>query len=595
MRGWSVHSLALDAANPRTLYAGTWSDGVWKTTDGGATWKKTFGEPRQAAVMGLAIDPRNAQNVYAAVDTGSNDGVHRSANGGTTWTRSTEGLPPNVRLYSLAIDPQTPSTLYAGTASNGVWKSIDGAKTWTATGAEIGERRVDALAVDPVSADTVYAGTDHGVAKSVDGGRTWQVATTAPMKDRRVRSLAIDRTRPERVWAGLPNLLMRSDDAGRTWRAMTSGVEWMSFTALVLDPVNPDGLTAGTSRDGVLTTRDGGRTWSAPSASFLATDVTSIAVDPAAPQEIWAGTKPTGVYRSPDGGATWSQASEGLTDRAVYQVILDPGRALWAGTGNGAFKSTDAGAHWTRASNGITASEDIVNLAIDPANPRRRFAQARFLNFYRSEDGGANWIDVKAKFESQNLNGLFGLAIVPGSPERIFVGIDRWLWQSIDGGATFAKCCGTLPLTRIQALAFDRGDEHAVRGHRARRRVEERRRWRDMGREQQRARQGERAGAHRRRQRHALRRDVPAGRLPQHESWRDLDTCRRRAAASGRDHAGARSVGAGKAPRRHERRRRVEIGDRRHTVGHVAAVRVAVVGITSLFRPPIVPCDHARP
>ena len=224
----------------------------------------------------------------------------------------------------------------------------------------------------------------------------------------------------------------------------------------MLDPVNPDGLTPGASRDGVLTTRDGGRTWSAPSASFLATDVTSITVDPAAPQEIWAGTKPTGVYRSPDGGATWSQASEGLTDRAVYQVILDPGRALWAGTGNGAFKSTDAGAHWTRASNGITASEDIVNLAIDPANPRRRFAQARFLNFYRSEDSGANWIDVKAKFESQNLNGLFGLAIVPGSPERIFVGIDRWLWQSIDGGATFAKCCGTLPLTRIQALAFDR-------------------------------------------------------------------------------------------------------------------------------------------
>jgi photosystem II stability/assembly factor-like uncharacterized protein len=162
--------------------------------DGGATWKKTFGEPRQAAVMGLAIDPRNAQNVYAAVDTGFNDGVHRSANGGTTWTRSTEGLPPNVRLYSLAIDPRTPSTLYAAPRATAYGRA--------STARRRGPRRAPKL---PSAASMrsrsirrtrtpSTAGTDHGVAKSVDGGRSWQVATTAPMKDRRVRSLAIDRT-----------------------------------------------------------------------------------------------------------------------------------------------------------------------------------------------------------------------------------------------------------------------------------------------------------------------------------------------------------------------------------------------------------------
>ncbi len=463
LRGWSVHALALDPANPRIVYAGTWDAGVWKSVDGGATWKKTFGEPRQAAVTGLAVDPRDPRNVYAVVDTGFNDGVHRSADGGGSWTRSVAGLPPNVRLVALAIDPRMPSTLYAGTLSHGVWKSVDGAKTWAATGAEIGERRVDVIAVDPARPDIVYAGTDAGVARSSDGGGSWQVATAAPMKGRRVRSLAIDRTRPDVVWAGLPNLLMRSDDAGRTWRAMTSGVEWMSFTALVLDPVNPEGVTAGTSRDGVIATRDGGRTWTAPAASFLATDVTSIAVDPAAPQSIWAGTRPTGVFRSQDGGATWALASDGLDDRIVNALVRAPGsHALYAGTSHGVYVSGDDAKRWTHVR--IAGNEDIVALAFAPGNPRRMFAKARFDEFHRSDDGGATWTPVEAKFDSQNLNGIFGLAVVAGTPETVFVAADRWLFESAQNATTFAKCCASLPLARIQALVHDRATDTLYAG-----------------------------------------------------------------------------------------------------------------------------------
>ena len=223
-----------------------------------------------------------------------------------------------MRLYSLTIDPHAPSTLYAGTGSHGVWKSVDGAKTWTATGAEVAERRVDAIAIDPANADTVYAGTDRGVAKSVDGGKSWQVATTAPMKDRRVRSLAIDRARPERD-LGRP---AEPADAQRRRRPHVArddvrrsngcrSPRWCSIRSIRTGSPRERRATA-CSRRATAAAR-----WSAPAATFLATDVTSIAVDPAAPQELWVGTRPTGVYRSQDGGATWSLASEGLTDRVV--------------------------------------------------------------------------------------------------------------------------------------------------------------------------------------------------------------------------------------------------------------------------------------
>ena len=420
LRGWSVHALAIDPAKPRTLFAGTWDQGVWKTSDGGTTWKRVlYQPPQQAAILAIEIDPKNTQNVVAATDTGMNDGVFRSSDGGGSWTRSTEGLPANFRLFAMAMAPSSPATLYA-TPGEGVVKSTDGGRTWKAagSGSGISGKLVRALAVDPSSADVVYAGTvNDGAWKSADGGASWKSVSSGPMKDRHVYGFFVEPSQPETVWAGVSNGVLKSDDGGRSWRKTTSGYDFMHFAPILPDAAKAGGLYAGSSRDGVVKSSDG-RTWTGPGAGFFAADVTAVVTDPASPSTIWVATRANGISRSKDAGSTWELLEEGLTDRSVTRLVLDPAsHALIAGTSDGIFRSTDGGNRWTHPKSNLK----VMTLALDPASPRTLYLRDQF-GVHRSTDGGETWAALKGEFDvGSSLNGLFATTVVPGSPETAFV------------------------------------------------------------------------------------------------------------------------------------------------------------------------------
>jgi len=125
--------------------------------------------PGDAFVNALAIDPRTPTTLYAA-----GDGVFKSTDGGNTWSAVNTGLPA-LFVNALAIDPTTPTTLYAGIgiSGGGVFKSTDGGNTWSAVNTGLTTPYVDTLAIDPRTPTTLYAGTvDGGVFKSTDGGNT---------------------------------------------------------------------------------------------------------------------------------------------------------------------------------------------------------------------------------------------------------------------------------------------------------------------------------------------------------------------------------------------------------------------------------------
>jgi hypothetical protein len=152
-----------------------------------------------AIVYSLAIDPSTPATVYVGTYGGE---VFKSTDGGGSWSAVSAGLGGAI-VYSLAIDPSTPATVYAGTQGGGVFKTTNGGGSWSAVNTGLGGATVYSLAIDPSSPATVYAGTygGGGVFESIDGGGSWSAVSTG-LGAANVNSLAIDPGTPATIYAG---------------------------------------------------------------------------------------------------------------------------------------------------------------------------------------------------------------------------------------------------------------------------------------------------------------------------------------------------------------------------------------------------------
>ena len=175
-----VRALAIDPTTPTTLYAGT--DGRRRLQEHGRGRDLERGEHgadgRHFDVYALAIDPTTPTTLYAGTATG---GVFKSTDGGATWSAVNTGLPCDLSRAASPPSPSIPRPRAPSTRgrSGGVFKSTDGGATWSAVNTGCRSPRVSALAIDPTTPTTLYAGTDGGgVFKSTDGGASWSAANT---------------------------------------------------------------------------------------------------------------------------------------------------------------------------------------------------------------------------------------------------------------------------------------------------------------------------------------------------------------------------------------------------------------------------------
>jgi len=227
-----------------------WPDPMYKTlpttaisVDTGEYYFGTVNGVRgltSSQVNTLTIDPIGHQTVYAGTSSG---GVYKSTDKGTSWIAANSGLT-NTYVYALAIDPTSPQTLYAGTRGGGVFKSFNGGISWVATNEGINNATVRALAIDPTSPQTIYAGTfNGGVFKSTNGGISWNaVLTTSP-----VFSLAIDPTSSQTIYAGTGSAVYRSINGGYSWSQAGYIAGRGYIGSLAIDPINSQTIYAGTS------------------------------------------------------------------------------------------------------------------------------------------------------------------------------------------------------------------------------------------------------------------------------------------------------------------------------------------------------------
>ncbi|MGA2325611.1 MAG: SBBP repeat-containing protein [Bryobacteraceae bacterium] len=318
---------------------------IYQTADRGVTWQPAGALPGpESEIVAVAVDPKSPLNLYAVTSDwdryklkGSSSTFHRSTDGGRTWTSSATALPV-VPYPAIAFDPVSPSTLYLGTRA-GVFRSTDSGGTWLQAGQSL---PIGSIAIHPQTPTTLYAGTGDPQApgpvyKSTNGGANWTAAGISAF------AVAVDARTPATVYGAGGNGIYKSTDAGATWKPSSSGITPNAVIhTLAIDPITTTVLyAAGTGRPNfVHKSTDGGATWQPAVGGLLLGEVNTLALNPLAPSQLFTAAG-DGISVSIDGAETWAPVARQLRTPS-YALAIDPSSgALYAPLATPTAGSTD--------------------------------------------------------------------------------------------------------------------------------------------------------------------------------------------------------------------------------------------------------------
>jgi photosystem II stability/assembly factor-like uncharacterized protein len=349
---------ALDAvaSDPRVIYVGAAAGGVWKSKNAGTTFKAIFDEYTQS-IGAIAIDQAHPDTVW--VGTGETwvrnsvsvgDGIYRTKDGGEKWEHF--GLEKTERIARIIIHPQNPDILFVAAVGplwnaspeRGVFKTLDGGKTWTKILYVDENTGCSDLAIDPENPDILYAGMwdfrrqpysfrsggpGSGLFRSEDGGQSWnKITENLPAGNLGRIALAVSPANPKIVWAAIEakkSVLLRSNDRGLTWKEVNSdpvmGERPFYFALLVADTKDTNRLyKPGYSLN---VSNDGGKSFQSPfvGGGNVHSDLHALWVSPADPNFLYLGTD-GGLFLSHDRGNTWKMIRN-LPLSQFYRVTVD--------------------------------------------------------------------------------------------------------------------------------------------------------------------------------------------------------------------------------------------------------------------------------
>jgi photosystem II stability/assembly factor-like uncharacterized protein len=441
-----------------TVYAAT-GLGVLKSTDGGSSWQRETEALSRQEATAVAVDPSNPQILYAGVD----GGVIKSIDGGTSWrvVNAVLGSHGRDRWYgqvsSFVVDPAEPQTVYATTICAGIFKSVDGGRTWRAVSAAKSLECADSALSLVTHRSNALLGVvpGRGVFKSTDAAAHWQPADTG-LDLMAVRSVAVDPDDPRTVYASSGSLgLFSSNDGGASWRQVARGV----VNAVALDPRDPNIGLAAEAMHKVIRSSDGGRIWQ-PSGAGIAVTPTALAVGGG---YAYAATFARGLYTSTDGGRSWRQPVAPLNTygEAVANTPDDPA-VVYAGGGpmnaRGLYKSINAGQSWQRLTDPVKHG-DISAIALDPKDPTTIYlGTAEGTDIYKSNDAGATWQPARSGLpHTTAAAGIRALVIDPAHPTTLYAATNgKGVFRSTDASSTWRPFNAGLHALDITSLTIDK-------------------------------------------------------------------------------------------------------------------------------------------
>ncbi|HEY7303531.1 MAG TPA: hypothetical protein VH601_05430 [Bryobacteraceae bacterium] len=534
--------------------------GVFRTIDGGKTWKKVLYIDDSTGVADLAMQPGNPMVLYAAmwhvrrypwtlVDGGESSGVYRTTDGGDTWKKLSEGLPSGpLGRIAIAVAPSNPNHLYALIAADKglLWQSIDMGNHWT----EVSDNHAldvrpfyfSRMVVSPVDENKVYF-LSFNLMESEDGGKTAHLADRGVHSDH--HTLWIDPRDPNRMIQGNDGGVFLSLDGAKSWRFL-DGLPIEQFYQVAVDSESPFTICGGLQdnsawcgpsnnlgRKGITNADwytvvggDGEYAVPAPSDSNIVyadaqsgyivrldkkTHLSHFvrpylgSVEEAAPSKLkyrfnW--TSPIAVsrtdanevylggnvvFKSTDGGKNWAPISGDLTrnDKGkqtiaggpihhdisgaeTYDTILaitiapsDP-KVIWVGTDDGCIQVTrDGGVHWTRVDTQITGAPEwarVYQVGVSPFDAGTAYVafdahelDNRHAYVYKTSDYGKSWQNISAGLPDAP---VFVLREDPNVRGFLVLGNDSGLFYSHDAGAHWKPVKASFPTVPVCDLQF---------------------------------------------------------------------------------------------------------------------------------------------
>ncbi len=390
--------IAMDVKNPSTLFAAMWTarrtpwtidsgsmeDGLFRSADGGTTWQKlSSGLPKNVMVgkIGVSVSLANPRRVYALIEaSGDQGGVYRSEDGGDTWTRTYAGRNLQQRAFyytKIYADPIDVDTVYA--LNTGAYKSTDGGKTFQNAGIQTHGDHHD-LWINPTNNKALINSNDGGATVSIDGGRTWSPENNQPTAE--IYRLEVDKRWPYYIYGAQQDsgtIALPSSNVGETY-----GVGGGESGYIAVDPRNYNLIYAGnyggsiTRTDRYLGISENIRAYADEETGQRAADMkyrfqwnAPIRISPHNPDIVY--TTSQYVHRTSDGGQNWDVISPDLTRN-------DKTKQDYSG-----------GAGITRDDTGVEVFSVIFAFEESPVTPGLFWAGSDDGLVHISRDAGKTW------------------------------------------------------------------------------------------------------------------------------------------------------------------------------------------------------------
>jgi len=470
--------------------------GVYRSQNGGLTWTKVLFVSDIAGAVDLAIDPVDPRRVFAAtwerirspkerIYGGPGSGLWRSVDGGTTWTRLAGGLPASTtepNRIGVAIAPSSPSTVYTSfyrkdNSFDGVFRSTDGGTTWTrqtVTGlsAIIGAQGFwsGRLFVHPTNPAEVWV-DGVGLARSTNSAASFTTVAGGLHADHHAQWF----------FPANPAVILKGNDGG-LYRSSNGGTSWTHFNNLPISqfytveahPAEPLKVYGGLQDNGVKRTVTGGLDdWS----NVTGGDGFEVHVDPRSTSVIYSESQFGALSRSTNGGTSFSSATSGLSGRLGWKtpLAIDPQST---GTGltstiylgsNLLFRSTNSATSWTAISGDLTNGNQgvggvvfgtITTLAVAPSNRNTIYIGTDDGNVWVTRDAGATYTRVDAALPDLWVTQV---AVDPANDAIAYATFSGFrvdqplahVFRTTDRGATWSDISGDLPDAPVNEIAID--------------------------------------------------------------------------------------------------------------------------------------------